>query len=165
MDSHLLENLYKLYGREIYYYLYSLCGNASLAEDILQETFVKAVLSLDNQHNNVRAWLYLVAKNLCLNELKRMKRELPLKQELDFLHTTADVGEGILREEKYRALGDALSRLSANKKRVILLYYFEGFSLKEIAGIMRMSQENIRILSYRAKKELKVYLKEAGYEL
>ena len=63
MEKHLLSQLYQTYGREIYLYLFSLCKNSELAEDLMQETFVKALLSLSDSHKNMRAWLYLVARN------------------------------------------------------------------------------------------------------
>lgn len=64
MEKDILKQLYQKYRKEIYLYLYSLCKNSSLAEDLLQETFLKALLSLPDDHTNMRAWLYLVARNL-----------------------------------------------------------------------------------------------------
>ena len=55
MDKGLLQELYQRYERELYLYLFSLCGNRSLAEDLLQETFLKALLSLSDAHTNMRA--------------------------------------------------------------------------------------------------------------
>ena len=67
MEKDILKQIYQKYRKEIYLYLYSLCKNSSLAEDLLQETFLKALLSLPDDHTNMRAWLYLVARNLFFN--------------------------------------------------------------------------------------------------
>ena len=75
MDNRILSELYNAYAREIYLYLYSLCKDAQLAEDLMQESFCKAILALSSEHTNMRAWLYTVARNLCLNELKKRNRE------------------------------------------------------------------------------------------
>ena len=75
MDEKLLRELYKKYYRELYLYLYSLCKSKELAEDILQETFLKAILSLHYSHTNMRAWLYLVARNLYFNHSKKQKQQ------------------------------------------------------------------------------------------
>ena len=64
MDGQVLLRLYEAYGRELFLYLYSLCKSRETAEDLMQETFVKALLSLPDGHANVRAWLYMVARNL-----------------------------------------------------------------------------------------------------
>ena len=67
MDSQMIQQLYEAYGKELFLYLYSLCRNRELSQDLLQETYVKAILSLPQQHGGMRAWLYLTARSLCLN--------------------------------------------------------------------------------------------------
>lgn len=64
MDNELLTELYMRYYRELYFYLYALCGIRELAEDICQETFCKALLFLDDGHANCRAWLFRVGRNI-----------------------------------------------------------------------------------------------------
>lgn len=71
MNHDLLERIYEAYANEIRLYLYSLCGSMPQAEDLMQEVFVKALLSLKDEHTNFRAWLYKVAHNLCINEMKK----------------------------------------------------------------------------------------------
>lgn len=67
----MLENLYLQHYRELYVYVYAMCGQKALTEDILQETFLKAFTALKDSHTNMRAWLYLVARNLCFNAMKK----------------------------------------------------------------------------------------------
>ncbi|MEA4892494.1 MAG: RNA polymerase sigma factor [Peptococcaceae bacterium] len=81
MERDLLKNLYCRYARELYLYLYSLCRSHAMAEDLLQEVFLKALLSLSESHGNMRAWLYLVARNLCLNQMKRPGGAMMKKKE------------------------------------------------------------------------------------
>ena len=71
MDGQVLLRLYEAYGRELFLYLYSLCKSRETAEDLMQETFVKALLSLPDGHANVRAWLYMVARNLYYDMCRR----------------------------------------------------------------------------------------------
>lgn len=71
MDKQLLEKLYDAYYQEIYLYVYALCKNHEWAADLTQETFLKALLSLDQSHTNMRAWLYTVARNLYYNEVSK----------------------------------------------------------------------------------------------
>ncbi len=78
MEQQLLCQLYQRYAGELSLYLYSLCADRELAEDLLQEVFLKAMLSLSPAHTNFRAWLYRVGRNLCFNEMRRRKWEQPL---------------------------------------------------------------------------------------
>ena len=76
MDNRILQILYEKYYQEIFLYLLSLSHDSLLAEDLVQETFLKAILSLDEKHPNIRAWLYRVARNLYLNEKKKLDRNV-----------------------------------------------------------------------------------------
>ena len=98
MEKDILKQLYQKYRKEIYLYLYSLCKNSSLAEDLLQETFLKALLSLPDDHTNMRAWLYLVARNLFFNYYRREKEKVPLGEVQQIQNTASqEVLEGILK--------------------------------------------------------------------
>ena len=66
LDKKLLELMYARYYRELYIYIYSMCRSGVITEDILQETFLKAFISLKDSHTNMRAWLYITSRNLCL---------------------------------------------------------------------------------------------------
>ena len=90
MDNEILLKLYGLYQKELYLYLYSLCGDGHLAEDLLHETFLKALLALPDGHTNMRAWLYMVARNLFYNQ---QKKEIP---------GDIDGGAGLFSREKNR---------------------------------------------------------------
>lgn len=157
VDNEILLKLYGLYQKELYLYLYSLCGDRHLAEDLLHETFLKALLALPDRHTNMRAWLYMVARNLFYNQQKKKAREI-LMEEQEYLSekkTDEDLLEKILEEENRRMLYRAIRRLEIKKREVIQMQYFGGMSQKEIAAVLHITPENVRVLSYRAKKELK----------
>ncbi len=155
MDQKIVEQLYKMYDREIFLYLLSLCRNHEMAEDLKQETFVKAMLSLSEQHTNMRAWLYLVARNLCLNQMTKDKRYVELEAYENYLGESDDVLERYIQKEEQRQLYLALIKLRTPKREILELQYFSGLSLKEIAKLLQLSYESVRILKHRAKQELK----------
>lgn len=166
MDKELLKNFYIKYQKEIYLYLYHLCKNKALAEDMLQETFLKALLSLPDKHTNVRAWLYMVARNLYFNYQKREKSSISIDDyEEEVAEENQEILEKLISSENARMLYQALARLDDRKREIIHMQYFAGLSQKEIAAILQITPENVRVLAYRAKKELKSYLKEVGYEI
>ena len=84
MDNEILLKLYSLYQKELYLYLYSLCGDRHLAEDLLHETFLKALLALPDGHANMRAWLYMVARNLFYNQWKKNSREILMEKQENY---------------------------------------------------------------------------------
>ena len=178
MNKDILQYIYYEYSREIYLYLYSLCHNQHLAEDLMQETFVKAFLSLPNVNKNIRAWLYMVARNLFFNHYRREKVERDFlkskgykpqgrfnavdMQNVESEHSVLDY---FLKKERYANLYKGINMLDFEKREVLVLQYFSGFSQKEISGFLKITLENVRVLAHRGKKELKKYLKESDYEV
>lgn len=162
MDRELICRLYGQYGRALYLYLYAMAGDK--AQDLLQETFLKAMLSLPPGHPNVRAWLYTVARNLCISDLRREGRTASLEDCGEGSHGDGVV-EKVLTDEKHRLLYQALGTLEPRRREVLELMYFSGLAQKEIAAVLRISPENVRTLACRAKRELRRYMEENGYEL
>lgn len=168
MEASLLEQIYKKYGRRVYLYIYSLCRNQAVAEDILQEVFLKAFLALTPEHGNMKAWLYMVARNLVFNAGKKSSKECLSEEPWILSSGYAQQKDGlyyVLRNEKYSHLYACIDRLPERKKEILMLQYFGDLSIREIAAIMHLSQENVRVLSHRAKKELKIMMEVNGYEI
>ena len=167
----MLEALYQRYYKELYIFVFSLCGSESVTDDILQDTFLKALLTLKDSHTK----LYMVARNLYYNYYNGQKKQMMVEAS-DFEHAAMevhisrredliqrDILEEILHKEEKKQLLEAVSQLKGQKKEVILLQYFGDFSQKEIAAMLKITPGNVKVLSYRAKKELKEYLtKEEG---
>lgn len=167
MDNRLLKRLYQKYQKEIYLYLYSLCKNRDLAEDLVQDTFLKAIFSLSDEHTNMRAWLYLVARNLYYNFSQKQKKEV-LQDEFDAKSYEKEVMDGlehILRDKRKRILYNALQHIKEDRREVLVMQYFGELSQKEIAALLQKTPENVRILAYRGKIELREYMEANGYDI
>jgi len=166
MDKELLKILYEKYSREIYLYLFSLCHDRELAQDLMQETFLKAILSLSDHHTNMRAWMYMVARNLYFNHAKREKRYCALEEAgCGGVDDTGQVLERMISDERKRFLYQALDRLEKPYKEVLLMQYFGGLSQKEIAAVLHMTPENVRITAYRAKRKIREFMEVSGYDI
>lgn len=159
MENEMLRQLYERFSKEIYLYLYSFCLDRETARDLMQEVFLKALLSLEGSSQNLKAWLYKVARNTCLNYLRDQKWTKML-DENDKVSTDDPVFEKLLVDEKKKMLYLALSRLPERKREILELYYFSGMSVKEIAVLMKLTPENVRVLAHRAKREVKKYMEE-----
>lgn len=165
MDSRLLKELYHKYHRELFLYIYSLCRNRELSEDIVQETFLKAIFSLSDNHTNMRAWLYMVARNLYLNLAKKEKGRVEIEQLRDVSSRDCEVLQRIIEQEKTRLLYEALQRLDRVKREILVMQYFGRLSQRDIALVLHLTPENVRVLSYRGKRELKKYMEANGYDI
>ena len=164
MDGELLQELYVRYHRELYLYLYALCRDTDLAEDLTQETFLKALLSLSERHGNLRAWLYLVARNLYFNHRKRADQEFSTDR-VELVETEESALDRLLTDERTRVLYAALGRLEERKREVLQLQYFGGLSQREIAAVLRLTPEHVRVLGYRGKREIRQWMEEQGYDI
>lgn len=168
MDKDILMRLYETYSREIWLYLFSLSHSGSLADDLMQETFLKAILSLSDTHTNMRAWLYKVARNLYLNDRKKKGREELSDEPVSFSGESIkedEILEQLIRNERKQTLYRALGQLDARKREILFLQYFSGLNQRQIAATLQISPENVRIIAHRAKKELKTIMEENGYDI
>ena len=171
MDKDMLRQFYRRYADEIYLYLYSLCKSRETAEDLMQEVFLKALLSLPDQNENLRAWLYKVARNACFNELRNRKREMNVGEiNICAKSSTQEGGfvsllDDLIRSEQKRFLYEAMLKLPDRQREILELFYFSEMSIKQIAEIMKLTPQNVRVLAYRAKKQLREYMEVKGYEL
>lgn len=165
MNNDLLQQVYQQYSREIYVYLFTLCKNHDMAEDLRQETFLKAILSLPDDHTNVRAWLYRVARNLCFNQLKRDKHTDESHSADERAPCTDEPEEAVWQSIKNQVLYRAILQLSDVKREVILLHYFSEMPYDEMAKLLGVPAQNLRATAVRAKRELKKIMEEQGYDV
>ncbi|MFB4282663.1 RNA polymerase sigma factor [Nonomuraea sp. MTCD27] len=115
-----------------------------LAEDLAQETFVKATRALLGwRGENPAAWLLTIARNVLVDHVRRTRRELPLP----------DAGELGVPPLHVAALDvrDALDRLPEQHRRLLRLVYFEGFSLVEVAAMTGRKHASIKTALWRAR--------------
>lgn len=162
VEKEMLQMFYQRYSREIYLYLYLLCKSHETAGDLMQEVFLKALLSFEE--GNLRAWLYKVARNTCFNHLRQRKRETHLDdaQKLESGHSPI---ESYLQDEQNRILYQGMMTLPRRQREILELYYFSEMSFKEIAVLLQLTPENVRVLAHRGKKALKMYMEVNGYDV
>ncbi len=115
-----------------------------LAEDLAQETFVKATRALLGwRGENPAAWLLTIARNVLVDHLRRHRLELGLPH-------PDELGVPALHAESL-AVRDVLERLSEEHRRLLTLVYFEGFSLVEVAAMTGKKHTTIKTAVWRAR--------------
>lgn len=132
------------------------CGDSALADDIAQESYIKAYLSVENLENpdKFRYWLYRIGHNTFLSH-KRSEKLMVGYEEVKEMQSESASDSNF----KYQELHLALNRLPLKERIAILLYYMEGYSIREISGIVDSSEESVRQQMSRGRKHLKEYLK------
>lgn len=140
-DTRAGRSLEELYFAELRRFTARYLGNEHDAEDAVQEVFIK-VLETRTVPTELRAWLYRVARNVCLNRLRSRGR----RKDSDRLQTGIDlpvdqVGEltRIVAVEEGMALRDKLLELSDAQREVLVLRYLEGLSREEIAEVLEVN--------------------------
>lgn len=158
MKSTAWENLFKRYYNEALLYVYSFCHNRTLAEDIVQEAYVRAIRSIDEEKDGFKFWLLKVCRNCYFDALRKNKKLEAFENDMPSSDSLVD---DVIQKEEYRALYKAVSLLKDSYQEVVRLYYFDSMSVKEIASIIGESADNVKIQLYRARLKLKELLEES----
>jgi len=129
-------------------------GNTHDAYDATQETFIRLMNDTKSFHNeeHEKAWLIRTAVNYCKNVLKSSHR----KNEIG-LDSGKPLEAGIL-PDKYADVYETMMELPEKYRVILYLYYYEGYSLKEIAGMLRINASTLRSRFAKAKELMKEYL-------
>jgi len=164
----------------LYTFAYHLTYNEEDANDLLQETYLKAYRFIDNYHagTNAKAWLFRILKNAFINQYRKKSKQ-PTKvdyEEVINYHDEEDTSYSSyldLREEMFQGMmGDevtnAINSLPVDFRVVILLCDIEGFTYEEIAKIVHIPIGTVRSRLHRArnmlKEKLKAYAESLGYK-
>lgn len=131
------------------------CGDSMLADDIAQESYMKAYVSLAKLENPecFRYWLFRIAHNSYLS----YRRSGKITVDYDEVNDICSDSESDA-SFRFQDLHKALDRLPVKIRTSILLYYMEGYSVKETAGIIDSSEEAVRQHLARGRKNLKALL-------
>jgi RNA polymerase sigma-70 factor (ECF subfamily) len=166
-DIHAFEELHRRYVASIYRLVRRKLGDALLAEDIAQETFMKALRMMDRVDDsfNFGGWVHTVARNLCFDELRRRQRDLRVEgsdedddEYLANLPSTSrsfdpvDVQES---NETRRRVWAVAQRLPEKYRLVLTLRELQDLSYRQIARTLKMSESAVETLLYRARLRFK----------
>ena len=144
----IINNYYKLLFKIAYYYTHNIFSS----EDIVQDAFCKFFETHNHfeSEEHIKNWLIRVTVNLSLNVLRRNKKELLVDYE--FINDLPDLNKSdLLSKEIY----DCVCSLKESYKTVIVLHYYDNYSVKEIASILKISETNVSSRLDRARKKFK----------
>jgi RNA polymerase sigma-70 factor (ECF subfamily) len=166
-DVHAFEELHRRYVASIYRLVRRKLGDALLAEDIAQETFMKALRMMDRVDDtfNFGGWVHTVARNLCFDELRRRQRDLradaggdddsELMAQLPSTAKGFDPVEVQESNETRRQVWKVAQRLPEKYRLVLTLRELQDMSYRQIAKTLKMSESAVETLLYRARLRFK----------
>lgn len=131
------------------------CGDGALADDLAQETYIKAYLASEGFRNDASfsTWLHRIAINTFVSYRRthRQSEDIEKAQSIHDSHAADSAFE-------YQPLYNALARLTVNERTATTLYYLEGYDIKEIAKMADTSVDSVKQRLLRARKHLRIYL-------
>ena len=166
------DELYNMYRTHVYRFACALSGDARDAEDLFQETWLRAVKAapegLEARQGEAKAWLFTIAANVHKDLLrkKRVRRLFLLERTRSMGDRTADADpgwdvpgrsreDGAARSDLRLCLRRAVSRLPDRERRVFILKDIEGFKHEEIGEVLGIREATVRTLLHRAVKKLR----------
>ncbi len=160
-----LSNSAEHYDR-IYRYVLSLVHDTAEAEDLTQDTFLRAHQCQDSLRDSqaMLAWLYRIATHICLDRLRQRVRRSPLELDTDPAEMDLIDADGpsllqvIEQNEMSACVQNYLARLADSYRAVILLHDMHELTASEIAEILDLSLPNVKIRLHRARQKLRTLL-------
>lgn len=153
-DCSAYASLANSYSGRIFAICYGMLGNPHDAEDIAQQTLLRGFTNIRQIRRNEKfgAWISRIAKNLCVDFIRRQKRRRSLRSE--------KLGTDRGNLERHAELRDALAKISEADRLALMLYYFDGHSARAVAEAFEISEGAALARLSRARKQLRALLQK-----
>lgn len=147
------DEIYNLYSKDIYRLIYSYLFNIHDTEDVLQKSFIKLyknnrILSLSNE--DIKKWLFKIS----INEAKDILKS-PWKKIITLLDKDDDISSN-----NTNSLIEPLKNIPENYRVPLYLHYYEGYSIKEIAILIKKTESAVKMRISRGKEKLKIEMEK-----
>ena len=156
----MFETLYREYYQKVYAFLYRLCADPDLAEDLTQETFLQAYKSFHKFRGDceVFTWLAAIGKHTYFKYLKKKKLHLDAANlELvaqSYLQNEDSPEEHIHRKDVEKAVRKVVENIPKKYRDVVLLRIYAELPFSQIAQSLKISESSAKVIYFRAKKML-----------
>ncbi len=164
-----LEQLFSDYHKDIYRYLFSLCRDASLSEDLTSEVFLEVVKSIAGfrADSDVKTWLFSIARHRWFRYLNKKKRTNQTEElyELSTLEipNARSIEEECDGRELVKRVYELIDEEPERPRRTVLMR-LDGYSFYEIGKKLGISENSARVIFFRTKEKLRKKLKEEGFD-
>ncbi|MBY0086823.1 RNA polymerase sigma factor [Brevibacillus brevis] len=158
-------SIYEQHYMAVYCFLLHFTGNQNETEDLTQEVFTRVVKALPTYDGRVavKTWLFSIAKHIAIDHYRKQKL-YELVSENWLMRLTAKQGIPEVEmdnKEEMREIKDALQRLKPSYRMVVILRSVEGYSIRETAELLAISEAKVKVVYHRALKKLQHFLKDS----
>ena len=147
----------------LYAMAHQLLGNQLEAEDVVQDTFIKLWEQKESGKKVEKAWLYKVARNQCLDIIRRRKHALEYQMMqavgADFHQEAADFSA--LNDELSSEIQEAIGQLEEPYQSLVVLREINGLNYQALANVLDLSLSQTKVYLHRARKQLKEILEQS----
>jgi RNA polymerase sigma-70 factor (ECF subfamily) len=159
------EELVEAHSAELFGYLWRMLGDEADAQDVLQDTFVRAFRAYPRTHNdNLRAWLYKIATNRARTQLRRgaLRSHTPLDEH----HASGErpIDHQVAERLDLAAVRAAVDKLPGKQQAALLMRKYQQLEYTEIGAALDCSEDAARAHVYQALKKLRTMFKEDDYD-
>lgn len=152
-----MEELYRQNAKIVYHFLYKMCSDRQLAEELTQETFLQAYKSIERFDGSckISVWLCQIGKHLYYQYLRKHQRELPADIEEQYVQRAdIDVEKQVLTRLEWMETLRKMQKLPQQMREVMYLRISADLSFREIGEILGKSENWARVNFYRGKERL-----------
>ena len=166
-DDFAFVSLYNRYKDAVYAFCVKMLLNKELAQDVTQDTFLRIYENRERllKTDSFKAWLFTIARNQCLNQLRRNNWHVPMDPEMvdpgmmsGSKHTPVSDLE---KSERIQLVNRFLAELKPDYREVIILREYQNMSYEEIAAVTRSTLSAIKSRLFKARRKLGVYMEQA----
>ncbi|HWO77576.1 MAG TPA: RNA polymerase sigma factor [Bacillus sp. (in: firmicutes)] len=153
-----IEEIYNLYYKDVYHFCIYYTNNKHEAEDITQETFIKAMRNINSLKSieKAKVWILTIAKNTAIDYKRKMRRISFLPSFFKEEQSNAPSPEDrMVGQDSWEFIQKALLKLKSQYRSILILRGIKEYSTEETAEILGISEEKVRLNYHRAKTYLK----------
>lgn len=164
----LVEQLMRMHGTELTNFAYTYVRDWGLAQEIVQDVFVRCYFNLDSFRGEAshKTWLFRITMNRCRDEMRKKSFQklltIPLSSFFSLTSNSPTPEDEFLEKSEQEKLAELVLRLPARYREVIILYYYSGFKTEEISRMMEVNAGTVRTRLRRARQLLQKKIEEVS---
>ena len=163
-ETNLFSLFLERYSRTIHGLIVRIIPSNEDAEELTQDTFLKAFRKLDTFKGDCSfsTWLFRIAYNTAVSATRKKKIIFPFIDETMLENVSEELMDTVFEEDdneyRLKRLEEAITVLNVEEKTLITLYYTDGKSIAEIAGLLEQTTDNVKIKLFRVRKKIYVLM-------
>lgn len=156
-DQKTINTFISRYIDYIYHLAMKTLSNASDAEEVTNDVFMKAIDKIDQltEHTSIKSWMYAITYRMCIDKIRSRKQHLQVDDShQEYFVETSSPDQYLVHNDNTKMVDELLNFLSNEDALLMRLYYLQECKIKEVAETTGLSEENIKTRLFRARKLL-----------